>query len=228
MNLIPEINENNKFTVVFDLDETLIYNRGKFVLRDYAVELLEKIKLINGIEIILWTASVKETCLEALHKISEKELFDHIIWRSNVWYDGEIHVKDLRLLGRDMNKIIIVENAPLVCIKNPENAILVQDFMGDDETNYDYTLYCVYKALNYCIHLSVNLDMSIQSAIKTLPCIEIFITYNSNNYECVKCVCLATVYEKYIIDDNLIKEIKFTQIKKYFWKRSDVIYEKLI
>ncbi len=48
---------------------------------------------------------------------------------SNAWFSMTRYVKDLERLGRPMDRVLIVDNSPYVCI-HPDNAIVVDDFMG--------------------------------------------------------------------------------------------------
>jgi len=41
------------------------------------------------------------------------------------------YVKDVRLLGRDMSRVILVDNSAHACLHSPDNCIVVPDFLGD-------------------------------------------------------------------------------------------------
>ena len=43
------------------------------------------------------------------------------------------YVKDIRRLGRDMRRIVIVDNNPLAMLATPDNALLVPDWNGGDQ-----------------------------------------------------------------------------------------------
>jgi TFIIF-interacting CTD phosphatase-like protein len=45
--------------------------------------------------------------------------------------DGEKLIKDISLLGRDINKVIIVDNSPQCYEYQPENAVSVSSWFGD-------------------------------------------------------------------------------------------------
>ncbi|MEI6790573.1 MAG: HAD family hydrolase [Myxococcaceae bacterium] len=128
-----------RLTLVLDLDETLIFNRrGAPVLRPHIFHLLERLQALD-IEIVIWTASSEATARRALQETGvREELFDNFIFRDGRWYNEHNHLKDLRLLGRDMNRVMIVDNSAHVCRTNPRNAVLVEDFVGnlniDDDT----------------------------------------------------------------------------------------------
>lgn len=138
-------------TVVFDLDETLVSNRRadlpKALLRAYCIDALRAIRNIEGIEIVLWTASTEETGGPVVEQLEEEfKVFDQVIFRSDEWFTEPMHTKDLRLLGRSMDRVIVFDNAPN-CVKlNRFNAILVDDYHGG-ENPHDETLANICKMI---------------------------------------------------------------------------------
>lgn len=142
-------------TIVLDLDETLVSNRRadlpKAILRPYVLHFLNAIRQMENIEIVLWTASTRETgapVVEQLHCTGI--IFDDVIFRSDLWFTEPIHTKDLRLLGRDMDRVVVIDNAPNCCKLNPTNSVLIEDFLGH-RTESDASLvnsYYVVEALN--------------------------------------------------------------------------------
>lgn len=132
-------------TIVFDLDETLACNRGpgRAILRPGATDLLRDLaahrdtlyRTSGGqrlIEIVLWTASMEDVALPVVRRLDpEGSIFDHLIYRDHRWFRNEAnYTKDLKLLGRDMAGVCIVENSPVSVRLNRQNAILVKDFLG--------------------------------------------------------------------------------------------------
>ena len=141
--LPPQAMEHHgKLTVVFDLDETLVSNRrpgsAPAIARHY---LKHMCRLLEGlVEVVLWTASTEETGRPVVRQIDPTgTFFHHVVFRNNKWFTDGVHTKDLTLLGRDMDRVLIVENTPNCCKLNPQNAIMVEDFRGD-LTEVDRTL----------------------------------------------------------------------------------------
>jgi len=101
------------------------------VERPFLRELLEGLK--GRCEMMLWTASTREVAGKAVENLDPRgEYFDHVIYRDSRWFQNEGgYTKDLRMLGRDMNRTIIVENTVSCVQLNPENALMVEDFWGD-------------------------------------------------------------------------------------------------
>jgi HAD superfamily phosphatase (TIGR01681 family) len=148
--LLPSVENHPALVVVFDLDETLIYNQrarksseGELqlpaVLRPHAKELLEALRKNPGIELVLWTASVEEIARTAMLETSINEYFHHVIVRHPGWFPQDQryfnhfgYTKDLSLLGRDAGRVVIVENS-IGSVRGQSNqAIIVQDFMAQD------------------------------------------------------------------------------------------------
>lgn len=127
-------------TVVFDLDETLCNNRrmGKAALRPGCMELLHRLAKIRDdpeancfIEIILWTASMECVARPVTDGMDPNgTLFNHCVFRDRRWYKEVGYTKDLRLLGRDLSHVVIIENSPQSVVLNRRHAILVKDYVG--------------------------------------------------------------------------------------------------
>lgn len=135
--LIPPKREDApKYTVVFDLDETLVNNRriGKALIRPGVSDLLRS--LVGKAEVVLWTASIENVAVPAIKQMDpDGIIFEHCVYRDRRWYRETGYTKDLRLLGRDLSTVVIVENSPMSVKLNRGNAILVRDFitnMQDD------------------------------------------------------------------------------------------------
>ena len=127
----------NVFTVVWDLDETLCSNRGpgRALIRPGAVECLKAVHALSTperpVEQVLWTASVESLARQVLTQLDPQGiLFQHHVFRDRRWFKETGYTKDLRLLGRDMDRVVIIENSPFSVTLNRQNSILVKDYMG--------------------------------------------------------------------------------------------------
>ncbi|EPY25711.1 hypothetical protein STCU_06532 [Strigomonas culicis] len=116
-----------KYTVVFDLDETVVYARdGPLYSRAYLKDLLRAIK--DDFEVIVWTAGERDYAKNVLEEINDEHIIQHLIYRHCKWFNEEDYTKDLKKLGRDMDYTIMVENTPDCVRANPQNSIIVEDF----------------------------------------------------------------------------------------------------
>ena len=141
-----------KFTLVLDLDETLIsfktcpeQNKGLLRLRPGLFEFLDEMK--KNYELIVFTSATNEYAdplLAAIEK--DKKIFDYKLYRQHTLiYNNEI-VKDISKIGRPLNKIIIVDNLVQNFRLQKENGIMIKAFWGEDA--YDNALFELKEILN--------------------------------------------------------------------------------
>jgi len=130
------INSEKTFTLVLDLDETLINYRideiGRGVLRPRP-HLNKFLKELNKVyELIIFTAGTQDYADPILNVIEKKhKFFEKRLYRQHCIILDNIFVKDLSKLGRDLNKIIIVDNMKQNFKLQKENGIFIKNFYGD-------------------------------------------------------------------------------------------------
>lgn len=123
----PATHLARKYTVVFDLDETVVYARnGPLYARAYLKDLFRAIK--DDFEVIVWTAGVREYAKTVLEEINEDHIVKHLVYRHEKWFNEDDYTKNLRQLGRDLDYTIMIENTPDCVRANPQNSIIVEDF----------------------------------------------------------------------------------------------------
>eukprot|EP00754_Rhynchopus_humris_P012637 Rhum_TRINITY_DN14298_c5_g1::Rhum_TRINITY_DN14298_c5_g1_i2::g.73237::m.73237/K15731/CTDSP; carboxy-terminal domain RNA polymerase II polypeptide A small phosphatase len=172
--LPPQEKEHRgKVTVVLDLDETLIYAReGPLYARPGLDELLAM--LAERCEPVVWTAGVRAYAQAVIKNIDKKGVIKHCVYRHKKWFSGCAgYNKDLTLLGRDMDKLVILENTPDCVRGNEANGIVVTDYEGEGE---DLTLVAIRELLSDMIdkveHKGITVPQYI-STTKLLQCREI-------------------------------------------------------
>ncbi len=123
------------FTLVLDLDETIIsYKNDKriYVTRPGLNKFLTEISKIY--EIILFTSAKQEYADSILDSIDKnKTFFDKRLYRQHTILINNTFVKDLSKLGRDLSKIVIVDNRPQSFSLQIENGIFIRSFHGEDK-----------------------------------------------------------------------------------------------
>ena len=123
------------FCLVLDLDETILHslrlNFGHyFFLRPGTIELLNE--LSEFYEIIIFTSSPKEYADDIIDKIDPKGiLILHRLYKSHVIFEKKKTVKNLNLIGRDLNKIVFVDNIKCNAKYNPKNLYLIPSWTDD-------------------------------------------------------------------------------------------------
>ena len=138
---------NKKYTIVLDLDETLIniefkeLETNKCILhfRPGLFSFLTDIKPFC--ELITFTSASKEYAQPIINEIELKnKYFDYNFFREHSVIYGNDFVKDISRIGRDMKKIIIVDNMKENFRLNLENGIKIAPFNGDINDNILYEL----------------------------------------------------------------------------------------
>ena len=145
-----------KYTIVLDLDETLInieikdFQSNKCILhfRPGLFSFLADIKPFC--ELITFTSASKEYAQPIINEIELKDkYFDYNFFREHSIICGNDFVKDISRIGRDMKKIIIVDNMSENFRLNLENGIKIAPFNGKVNDNVLFELktfiYKIYK-----------------------------------------------------------------------------------
>ena len=135
---LPKINYNKyKYTLVLDLDETLAHvtnqnNKNKIILRPYLHEFLRTMK--HYYELVLFSFGTKEYVDPIVNIIEKNEkFFEYKLYRQHATLYKNEFIKDLSKLGRDLNRVIIVDNLRRVFKLQKENGICIKSFYGDTE-----------------------------------------------------------------------------------------------
>ena len=132
---LPPLTKKHKYTLVLDMDETLIHYflvgiKGMFFIRPYCLEFLEELK--NLYEIVIFTSGTKEYADKILNCIDKnREFFKYRLYRHHTTLNGYVSVKDLSLLGRDLSKTIIIDNLKDNFKIQPDNGLFISTWRGD-------------------------------------------------------------------------------------------------
>ena len=134
---VPYIKTNlqKPFCLVLDLDETISHSiklssGNYFFLRPRTIEFLKE--LSQFYEIIIFTSSPKEYADDILDKIDpNNNLITHRLYKSHVFFEKGKSVKKLELIGRDLNKIIFVDNLKYNAKYNLKNLYLIPSWTDD-------------------------------------------------------------------------------------------------
>ncbi|KAM4687136.1 CTD small phosphatase-like protein isoform 9-T9 [Amazona ochrocephala] len=150
--LLPELTASDygKKCVVIDLDETLVHSSFKpisnadfivpveidgtihqvYVLkRPHVDEFLQRMGEL--FECVLFTASLAKYADPVADLLDRWGVFRARLFRESCVFHRGNYVKDLSRLGRELSKVIIVDNSPASYIFHPENAVPVQSWFDD-------------------------------------------------------------------------------------------------
>ena len=138
--ILPPIKYNYNYTLILNLDETLIYfnkrypsqlGTNKLILRPNVKEFLHEMKKI--FELILFSDTSQEYIDAIIDVIEgEEKYFSYVLSNKYITFDnkGE-RIKDLFLLGRKIKNVIVVDNTEKLYKLNEENLICIRPFFGD-------------------------------------------------------------------------------------------------
>ena len=141
----PYIKEEltKKFSLVLDLDETLISldrnkgsknSKGVLKLRPGLMQFLIKIR--KYYEMVVFTSGTKEYADQIIDVIeSDEKYFDYRLCREHTLFYNNEFIKDLSRIGRPLDKVIIVDNLPQNFRLQKENGIEIKSFFGDDNSD---------------------------------------------------------------------------------------------
>ena len=131
---------SKKFSLVLDLDETLISldrdntkeNKAILKFRPGLLDFLSKMKKFY--EIIVFTSATKEYADQIEDVIEQNEkYFEFRLYREHTLSFNNEFIKDISRIGRPLDKILIVDNMPQNYRMQKENGIGIKSFFGDDE-----------------------------------------------------------------------------------------------
>lgn len=133
---LPPIAKDKQYTLVLDLDETLVHydeQTEELNLRPHVISFLTK--LAKHYELVIFTAGMKDYADWALSQIGDgsvaKKCITHRLYRQHALPCREFYIKDLSLLGRDLNRTIIVDNISENFLLQPENGISIKSWYDD-------------------------------------------------------------------------------------------------
>lgn len=148
--LLPPEKNSSKKTLVLDLDETLVHSTVEKIadfdmqvkvtidgldldiyvlIRPGTYELLESVA--DNYEIVIFTASLKSYADPVIDFIDRSKVVSGRLYRSDCLYYSGNYIKNLSLLGRDLKKVIIVDNSPISYAFHPYNAIPINSWFND-------------------------------------------------------------------------------------------------
>ncbi|EOY27906.1 hypothetical protein QUC31_012739 [Theobroma cacao] len=165
--LLPPLISETKRTIFLDLDETLVHSspdpppkmydflvrphiEGQFmnfyVLKRPGVDrFLEEIS--KKYEVVVFTAGLKQYASQVLDKLDPKGLISYRLYRDSCKQVEGKFVKDLSEMGRDLGKVVIVDDNPNAYSLQPENAVPIRPFVEDGE---DRELEKLVKFFEWC------------------------------------------------------------------------------
>ena len=130
--------DQREYCLVLDLDETLVHffedeNEAYVKVRLGTENFIRQ--LSKYCEIAIFTASTKYYADIVINGLDCKDLIDFRLYRHHTTPINGINVKDLSRLGRDLSKIIIIDNIEENYQFQKNNGLNICDFEGDENDN---------------------------------------------------------------------------------------------
>lgn len=131
------ISEEEVYTLVLDLDETLIHyecddvDGDYYLIRPGAIKFLRELALYY--EIVIFTAAMPEYADKILDNLDESGfMIKYRLYRQHTTPTEDYAIKDLHLLGRSLKRTIIVDNlAENFMETTPLNGVWVESWYDD-------------------------------------------------------------------------------------------------
>jgi len=138
-------------TLILDLDETLVHSTIKvvthhhitvdvlidgmtctfYVIKRPHVDLFLK-KVAEWFDLVIFTASMQQYADPLIDQLDTNKLVKGRLFRESCLAKEGNFVKDLSLIGQDLATTIIVDNSPIAYSHNKENALPIENWMGDN------------------------------------------------------------------------------------------------
>ena len=128
---MKESKENNNMDEKLNMNNQ---NEGILKVRPGIIEFLENVGRFY--EIVIFTAATQEYADTLIDEIEEDKIyFDYRLYRQHTIIINNEFVKDLRRIGRPLDKMIIVDNMPQNFRLQKENGIFIKAFWGNDQND---------------------------------------------------------------------------------------------
>ena len=134
---LPKKTNTSDYTLVLDLDETLIHCLDQQeinpLIRPGTEKFLEEMS--NYYEVVIFTASVKDYADTILDQLDpEHKFISFRLYREHTTVLKRTYLKDISKLGRDLSKVIIMDNASDNFRLQLDNGIFINTWI-DDQTD---------------------------------------------------------------------------------------------
>ena len=131
------------YTLVVDLDETLVHymeeeSRAYVQVRPYSDYFLTEMG--KYFEIVIFTAAAEDYADLVLNELDKNNSINYKLYRKHTDQVNGIFIKDLSKLGRDINKVVIIDNNKDNFSLQPENGLHICSFLGDQNDDELYSL----------------------------------------------------------------------------------------
>ena len=127
-----------KYTLVLDLDETLVHyieekDRHYVQVRPFAEYFISEMG--KYFELVIFTSAEEEYANIVLEEIDKNKVITYKLYRRHVEYNDGFCLKDLNKIGRDLRKVCIIDNDKTNFKLQTDNGIEIKEFLGEQDDN---------------------------------------------------------------------------------------------
>ncbi|UYI26589.1 carboxy-terminal domain RNA polymerase II polypeptide A small phosphatase 1 [Encephalitozoon cuniculi] len=149
----PQVTQRHstKPTLVLDLDNTLVYStfrmpklydfcveipRSRNILiyvkaRPYAAEFISAAEALY--EVVIFTSAKREYAKKVVDRIDTNKNISRILYRESCTFTNGRYVKDLRKVGRSLDRVILIDDNPYSYELQPRNGIHIPPYTGAED-----------------------------------------------------------------------------------------------
>jgi len=123
---------SKKFCLVLDLDETITHNTPSnyFLVRPGTINFLNEVSKFY--EIIIFTSAHQNYADNILNRLDpEKKIISFRFYKQHTYIEENKVVKNIKNLGRDLKKIIFIDNIKYVAKYSMENMYQIKTWIDD-------------------------------------------------------------------------------------------------
>ena len=150
---LPLTCNNKNYTLVLDITNTLINIKyadpqGQILIPNLRPGIFSFLNAVKPLyELVAFSSETREFSDVILNEIEKnKKFFDFKLYKDHCTLYKNRFVKDITKLGRDIRKIIVVDDDENNFVLNKENGIKIKSFLGE-ENNTDTALFELKKIL---------------------------------------------------------------------------------
>lgn len=131
-----EATENYDYRIFLEGKETaiVIFVKERPFLRSFLRQLAEKY------EIVIFTASKKKYASQVINRLGNNDFIKYALYRESCTLVDGNYIKDISLLGRDLNRTIIVDDVKIAFSLQPLNGIHIKPYYGEEDDSELKTL----------------------------------------------------------------------------------------
>ena len=151
------------YTLILDLDETLVHyvDNGpdsRLNIRPGCHEFLAEAK--KYYEIVIFTAALQDYADWALDSIDHQKSVTHRLYRQHTIPTGPVFIKDLSRIGRDLSKVIIVDNVAENFRLQPGNGLFIKSWFDDMQDT------CLAETLHLLREIALSKVSDVRTALR--------------------------------------------------------------